>query len=81
MTVIFHLFEKPDVTSYGLILGVYLQKTIVPDIFNGPIYSSWYEVQVPMVDMVYWNNTIIGDNHGSWITNLVDPFISIVQGI
>ena len=53
------LFDTPDGTRYEIIICWDFQQTIGKDIFNGDPYFSWYEVQVTMVDMWYWNDTTI----------------------
>ena len=56
------LFDKTDGIRYRLVIGRGLYQVIGLGIMNGSVYLIWNELQVPMVDMIYWNDTMI-DNY------------------
>ena len=61
MTENFHIFDKYDGNSYGLILVRDIHQNIGLKVFNGDLYFICNEVKVKMVDMGYWNDTMIYD--------------------
>ena len=61
VTTIMHLFERTNGTRYGLIIGRYCHQGTGINFLNGTLYSTWNELRVPLLDMRYWNDTIIGD--------------------
>ena len=61
MTENFHIFDKYDGNSYGLILVKDIHHIIGLKVLNGALDFIWNEVKVKMVDMEYWNNTMIYD--------------------
>ena len=58
-TEIFHIFYKREGTKYDLVLGRIFQKSNDLEIFNGALYLSWHKLQTLVVDMGYWNDTMI----------------------
>ena len=67
----FHLIDKTRGTRYDIVLGMGFQQGIGMDIMNGALDFRWDEVQVPMVDMGYWNDTTI-DKY-QWHRYMVEP--------
>ena len=61
--LMFHTKITLTLNSYQLvrtiILGKYLRKVIRIDIFNDTLSFIWHEVQVPMIEIGYCNDTII----------------------
>ena len=55
------LFGNPDGNNYSLFLGRDFCQGIVMDILNGDLALICNEVQVPILDMGYWNYNMIDD--------------------
>ena len=48
---------------YELILGINYNQDIGMDILNGDLDFSWYELQVTIVYIGYYNYTMINNNN------------------
>ena len=71
VTTIIHLFERPNGTRYGLVIGRYFHQGTGINILNGTLDSTWNELRVPLVDMRYWKDTMIRE---CWCyRSMIDP--------
>ena len=61
VAAVLHPFDKPGGTQYLFIRGRSFYNILRMYILNGALDFIFRELQVTMVDMLYWNDTMIYD--------------------